>query len=122
MTGQTKDRETERKRFMEDTKCRVFLGSLKAAGVGIDLTEGSILIHYDRWWNAAREEQATDRIHRIGQKKNVQVYKFKVVGTVEERIDGIIAKKRALLDDLVGFDSEHAAKSFTVEELLEILA
>lgn len=122
ITGATRDREGEQRRFMEDPNCRVFVGSLKASGVGIDLTSASILIHYDRWWNPAREEQATDRIHRIGQEKNVQVYKFMGLNTVEERIDQLIRQKRALLDDVVGFDAESVGKTFSVEELLEMLA
>ena len=121
ITGETKDRAGEQQRFMKDPQCRVFLGSLRASGVGIDLTSASILIHYDRWWNSAREEQATDRVHRIGQDKTVQVYKFKALETVEERIDRIIHEKRALLEDVVGFDSENISKTFTLDELLEIL-
>ena len=122
ITGSTRNREEERKRFMEDPDCRVFLGTLKAGGVGIDLTEANIVIHYDRWWNPAWEEQATDRVHRFGQKKVVQTFKFKALHTVEERIDAIIANKRYLLNDLIGFDSEDAAKRLTIEDLLEILA
>lgn len=122
ITGSTVDRAAEQKRFMEDPGCRVFLGSLRASGVGIDLVSACILIHYDRWWNSAREEQATDRVHRIGQNKNVQVYKFKALDTVEERIDRIIQDKRALLDDVVGFDSDGIGKTFSLEELMEILA
>ena len=122
ITGQTRDRADQQRRFMEEQGCQVFLGSLRAAGVGIDLTAASIMIHYDRWWNPAREEQATDRIHRIGQNKNVQIYKFKTLGTVEERIDRIISQKRHLLDDVVGFDNDSVAKTFTMDELLEILS
>ena len=59
-----------------DADVRVFLGSLKAGGTGIDLVAGSVVIHYDRWWNAAREDQATDRVYRIGQKRAVQVFKL----------------------------------------------
>ncbi|CAM2067155.1 DEAD/DEAH box helicase [Sulfidibacter corallicola] len=123
LTGKTaqKNRETEQRRFQEDPNCRVFVGSILAAGTGIDLTAGSVLIHYDRWWNAAREEQATDRIHRIGQKSNVQIYKFRALETVEDRIDAIIQRKRLLLDDLVGFDDEQLTKRLSLEELLEIL-
>ena len=122
VTGKTKDRAREQHRFMTDPQCKVFLGSLRASGSGIDLTEASILIHYDRWWNPAVEEQATDRIHRFGQKKNVQIYKFRTEKTVEERIDRIISRKRHLLDEVVGFDSDTTSKAFTVEELLEILS
>ncbi|MDJ0837499.1 MAG: DEAD/DEAH box helicase, partial [Acidobacteriota bacterium] len=122
ITGATRDRRREQSRFMEDEDCRVFVGSIKAAGVGIDLTSASIAIHYDRWWNPAVEEQATDRIHRIGQKKNVQVYKFVGVDTVEQRIDAIISRKRGLLEDVVGFDSDSVGKTLTMDELLEILS
>ena len=122
VTGATRDREGEQRRFQEDPACKVFVGTLQAAGVGIDLTSGSVLVHYDRWWNPAREEQATDRIHRIGQKRNVQIYKFRALNTVEARIDRIIERKRGLLKDLVDFDNEQASKSFSVDELLEILA
>ena len=122
ITGATRDREAQQQRFMNDPSCRVFLGSLMAAGVGIDLTAASILIHYDRWWNPAREEQATDRIHRIGQKKNVQIYKFKTLETVEERIHRTIERKRHLLEEVVGFDSEQVAKSLNVKELMELLS
>ena len=122
ITGQTRNREQEQQRFMTDENCRVFVGTVRAAGVGIDLTSGSILIHYDRWWNAAREEQATDRIHRIGQKKNVQIYKFIGVNTVEERINKIIERKGGLLEDIVAFDSDAVNKNFTMDELLEILS
>ncbi len=119
--GETKDREGEQKRFQTDPQCRVFLGSLRAAGVGIDLTAGSILFHYDRWWNPAREEQATDRIHRIGQKNSCQVFKFKAYDSVESRIDKIIRRKARLLQDVVGFDSGSVAKSISLDELLEVL-
>jgi len=122
VTGSTRNREAEQKRFQDDPQCKVFVGTLQAAGVGIDLTSGSVLVHYDRWWNPAREEQATDRIHRIGQKRNVQIYKFRALNSVEARIDRIIERKRGLLKDLVDFDNEQASKSFSVDELLEILA
>lgn len=121
ITGATTNRDEEQRRFQEDPECRVFIGTVRAAGVGIDLTAASVLIHYDRWWNAAREEQATDRIHRIGQKSAVQIYKFKTVDTVEERIDQLIERKRALLDEVVGFDAENFSKVFTVDELMDIL-
>jgi len=121
ITGATRDRQEQQRRFQEDEGCKVFIGSIMAAGVGIDLTAASIAIHYDRWWNPAVEEQATDRIHRIGQKKNVQVFKFRGIGTVEERIDEIISRKAGLLEDVVDFDSEAIGKTLTMDELLEIL-
>ncbi|MEO8362683.1 MAG: DEAD/DEAH box helicase, partial [Vicinamibacteria bacterium] len=76
LTGASRDRGAIIDRFNNDEDCRVFLGSLKAGGTGIDLVGGSVVIHYDRWWNAAREDQATDRAHRIGQTRSVQVFKL----------------------------------------------
>lgn len=122
ITGQTRHRDKEQERFQTDPNCKVFIGTLRAAGVGIDLTAATVLVHYDRWWNAAREEQGTDRIHRIGQNRAVQVYKFRTLGTVEERIAAIIERKRDLLDEVVAFDSDSFSKVFSIDELLEILA
>jgi SNF2 family DNA or RNA helicase len=80
----------------------LFLLSLKAGGTGLNLTAASHVIHVDRWWNPAVEDQATDRAFRIGQRKNVQVRKFVCVGTLEERIDAMIEEKKALADRIVG--------------------
>jgi SNF2 family DNA or RNA helicase len=80
----------------------VFVLSLKAGGTGLNLTAANHVIHFDRWWNPAVENQATDRAFRIGQKKNVQVRKLTCVGTLEERIDTLIAQKKDLADHIVG--------------------
>jgi SNF2 family DNA or RNA helicase len=109
------------KQFQEDNNIKVFLGSLLAGGTGIDLTSASVVIHFDRWWNAAKENQATDRIHRIGQNRNVQVYKLITKGTLEERIDQIINRKRILFDRFVEQDGE-LFKHLTRQDLLELLA
>ncbi len=93
--GSTIDRRGEIERFQKDPQCKVFLGSLSAAGVGIDLTAASSVILYDRWWNAAKERQAIDRVHRIGQKWAVQVYYLVAKETIEEKIDRMIEKKDA---------------------------
>jgi len=122
LTGSTRERGTLVKRFNTDDSVRVFVGSLKAGGTGIDLTAASVVIHYDRWWNAAREEQATDRVHRMGQTRGVQVIKFITTGTIEERIDAIIARKAALSDRALTTDDPESMKTFTREELLEIVA
>jgi len=90
---------------------------LHAAGVGIDLTAGSVVIHYDRWWNAAKEEQATDRVHRIGQEKNVQVFKLVTKETFEERIDQLISKKKRLPEEVLQSDSPNLLKCLKKEEL-----
>ncbi len=108
-------------RFNRDPDCRVFLGSLKAGGTGIDLVGGSVVVHYDRWWNAAREDQATDRVHRIGQQRAVQVVKLITEGTLEEKIAAIIASKRHVLDQVVAEDDPGLAKLFTRDQLLDLL-
>ncbi|HEY4830993.1 MAG TPA: DEAD/DEAH box helicase, partial [Waddliaceae bacterium] len=94
--GDTINRREELKRFQEDPNCVCFIGSLQAAGLGIDLTAASVVIMYDRWWNAARENQAIDRVHRIGQKWGVQVYKLITKHTIEEKIDQMITRKGRL--------------------------
>ena len=121
LTGASVERGGIVRRFNEDPGCRVFLRSLKAGGAGIDLVAGSIVIHYDRWWNAAREDQATDRVHRIGQKRAVQVFKLITAGTLEEKISAIIDRKRRLMESVVQADDPHLRKIFTREELIELL-
>ena len=120
--GSTVKRGEELERFQNDPNCQVFIGSLQAAGLGIDLTAASIVIHYDRWWTKAREAQATDRVHRIGQKRGVQVFKLLTLGTLEERIDEIIERKGQLMEEIIGSDDASALKSFTKEELIELLS
>ena len=88
--------------FQEAAGPAVFLLSLKAGGTGLNLTAANHVIHVDRWWNPAVEDQATDRAFRIGQRKNVQVRKFVCVGTLEERIDAMIEQKKALAEKIVG--------------------
>ncbi len=122
LTGMSRKRGEIIRRFNEDPDCRVFVGSLKAGGTGIDLVAGSIVIHYDRWWNAAREDQATDRVHRIGQRRGVQVFKLVTEGTLEEKISAIIARKRHLMDSVVKEDDAKLLKAFTREQLLDLLA
>ena len=83
-------------RFQERRDVPFFVLSLKAGGTGLNLTAASHVIHFDRWWNPAVENQATDRAFRIGQQRNVLVHKFVCRGTVEERIDALIEEKKAL--------------------------
>jgi len=80
----------------------IFILSLKAGGIGLNLTAASHVFHFDRWWNPAVENQATDRAFRIGQKKNVFVHKFVCLGTLEERIDRMIEQKKALAESVIG--------------------
>ncbi len=119
--GSTKDRKGEAHRFRDDPHCRVFLGSLQAAGVGIDLTAASVVIHYDRWWNPAKENQATDRVHRMGQTRGVQVFKLVTRGTIEEEIDRLIRSKEKLLSDVVSYDDQDALKTLSKEQLVALL-
>ncbi len=122
LTGASRDRGEIVRRFNEEADCRVYLGSLKAGGTGIDLTAASVVIHYDRWWNAAREDQATDRVYRIGQNKGVTVLKLVTEGTLEEKIAAMIERKRRLMNDVVRADSPSESKMFSRQELIELLA
>ncbi len=122
LRGSTINRHEQIARFQTDPTCRVFVASLQAGGLGIDLTAGSVVIHYDRWWNAARENQATDRVYRIGQKVPVQVFKLATMGTVEENIDQLIAKKARLLDDIIALDGHTDFKKLTHEDWLQVLS
>ncbi|OQX94923.1 hypothetical protein B6I21_08110 [candidate division KSB1 bacterium 4572_119] len=119
--GATINRKEMIDRFNNDPDCKVFTGSLRAAGQGIDLIGGSVVIHYDRWWNAAVEDQATDRVHRIGQTRGVQVFKLVTDGTLEEKIDKIISKKKRLMDELIREDDAKVAKQFSRNELIDLL-
>lgn len=89
-------------RFQREDGPPFFVLSLKAGGTGLNLTAASHVIHFDRWWNPAVEDQATDRAFRIGQKKNVLAHKFVCRGTVEERIDEMIAEKRQVASEVIG--------------------
>jgi non-specific serine/threonine protein kinase len=96
-----KQRQKRVEQFQDEEGPPFFILSLKAGGTGLNLTEASHVIHFDRWWNPAVENQATDRAFRIGQKKNVLVHKFICQGTVEEKIDALINEKTALANDLL---------------------
>jgi len=120
LRGDTSDRAKRIERFASDPECKVFLCSLLAGGLGIDLTAGSVCIHYDRWWNPAKENQATDRLHRIGQTRGVQVFKLQIPGTVEDRIAQIIESKNNLSNSLIQ-ESSVGLKAFSKQELLDLL-
>jgi superfamily II DNA or RNA helicase len=119
--GSTTDRKEQVARFQEDPRCEVFLGSLQAAGVGIDLTAASVVIHYDRWWNPAKENQASDRVHRMGQKRGVQVFKLVTRHTVEEHIHTLIESKLLLASTTIDFDKADEMKKLSREELLLLM-
>ena len=116
--GSTRDRPEQLRRFREDPACEVFVASLLAAGIGIDLTVASIVIHYDRWWNPAKENQATDRVHRIGQNRGVQVFKLVTKHSIEEHIHDIIERKKGLLEDIIG--QEDQISYLSRDELLQV--
>jgi SNF2 family DNA or RNA helicase len=119
--GATQDRKGEVERFQSDPACEVFVGTIQAAGVGIDLTSASVVIHYDRWWNFAKENQATDRVHRIGQTRGVQVFKFLSKDSIEEDIDWIIEKKKQLAEQILAYDSADEDKQLSHDELMELM-
>ncbi len=99
----------------------IFVLSLKAGGTGLNLTAANHVFHYDRWWNPAVENQATDRAYRIGQRRDVQVHKLVCVGTLEERIDQLLQKKRALADAIVQ-DGEGWMTELSTNQLRELFA
>ncbi|MBP2001635.1 SNF2 family DNA or RNA helicase [Paenibacillus shirakamiensis] len=106
--------------FQEGVGSPVFVLSLKAGGVGLNLTRANHVIHFDRWWNPAVENQATDRVFRIGQEKNVEVHKLICQGTLEERIDELIERKRALSEQVVG-SGEQWLTEMSSEELQNLI-
>lgn len=108
--------------FQQENGPPFFILSLKAGGTGLNLTEASHVIHFDRWWNPAVENQATDRAFRIGQKKNVLVHKFICRGTVEEKIDALIRDKTALAADLLQDGGEISLTEMDNESLLRLIA
>jgi hypothetical protein len=110
------------RRFQEDETVRFFVLSLKAGGSGLNLTAASHVVHFDRWWNPAVENQATDRAFRIGQTKNVLVHKFVCRGTVEEKIDELMESKRQLARDVLEGGAEILLTEMKDEELLKLVA
>jgi hypothetical protein len=110
------------RRFQEDESVGFFVLSLKAGGTGLNLTAASHVVHFDRWWNPAVENQATDRAFRIGQTKNVLVHKFVCRGTVEEKIDELIESKRRLSRELLEGGADLLLTELNDEELLKLVA
>ena len=110
------------RQFQEDERVPFFVISLKAGGAGLNLTAASHVVHFDRWWNPAVENQATDRAFRIGQTKNVLVHKFVCRGTVEEKIDQLIDSKRQLSQDLLEGGGEVLVTEMRDDELLKLVA
>ena len=119
---EVKKRKELVRRFQEDEAVPFFVLSLKAGGAGLNLTAASHVVHFDRWWNPAVENQATDRAFRIGQTKNVLVHKFVCKGTVEEKIDAMIESKKQLSNDLLEGGAELNLTELKDEELLRLVA
>jgi hypothetical protein len=118
---EVKKRQDLVRRFQEDESIGFFVLSLKAGGSGLNLTAASHVVHFDRWWNPAVENQATDRAFRIGQTKNVMVHKFVCRGTVEEKIDELIESKRQLSGELLEGGAEIQLTELKDEELLKLV-
>ncbi len=110
------------KRFQDDETVPFFVLSLKAGGIGLNLTAASHVVHFDRWWNPAVEDQATDRAFRIGQRRNVLVHKLVVRGTLEEKVDALLAGKRTLARDLLEGTSEVPLTELDDATLLSLVA
>ncbi|MDA0306575.1 MAG: DEAD/DEAH box helicase [Proteobacteria bacterium] len=116
-----KNRKDMVRTFQEDENVPFFILSLKAGGSGLNLTAASHVVHFDRWWNPAVENQATDRAFRIGQKKNVLVHKFVCQGTVEEKIDTMIEAKKSLSEDLLTGSGEINLTEMKDDALLHLV-
>jgi len=118
LTGDTADRTTPVRRFQAG-EVPVFLISLKAGGLGLNLTAADTVIHYDPWWNPAVEDQATDRAHRIGQDKRVFVHRLVTLGSIEEKMETLKEKKRALVASVL--DAERGGALMLTEADIEEL-
>lgn len=121
LTGKTKiDERVELvESFNKDPEIKVFLISLKAGGTGLNLTGADMVIHYDPWWNASAENQATDRAYRIGQKNNVSVYKLITKNSIEEKIYELQEKKSKLIDSMLSTQNTFISR-FTKEEIMQL--
>jgi len=115
-------RKTLVRRFQEDELAPFFVLSLKAGGAGLNLTAASHVVHFDRWWNPAVENQATDRAFRIGQSRNVLVHKFVCRGTVEDKIDQLIESKQGLVKDVLEGGPELKLTELSDKQLLDLVA
>ncbi len=119
LDGSTKNRLQLVKQFNEDPSSHIFLVSLKAGGTGLNLVGADTVIHYDPWWNPAVENQATDRVWRMGQKTKVSSYKLIVKGTIEEKIAELQERKRDLIGDLIQSDEE-TLTSLTYDDVMAL--
>ena len=118
LTGQTTKREKVIKQFQDDPENHIFLISLKAGGVGLNLTEADYVFIIDPWWNPAAENQAINRAHRIGQDKHVFVYRFITENTIEEKIQKLKDRKNLLADRFI--NSNNPFEQISREEIVEL--
>jgi SNF2 family DNA or RNA helicase len=121
LDGATRDRAAVVEKFQRDARIPVFLISLKAGGVGLNLTGADTVIHFDPWWNPAVEAQATDRAHRIGQRRVVTSYKLIARDTVEEKILKLQERKRGLLKGILA-DEDALMENITLDDMRDLLA
>lgn len=119
--GGTRNRDTVVERFQQDDGPPVIVVSLRAGGTGLTLTRADTVMHYDPWWNPAVERQATDRTHRLGQDKQVSVYKLICSNSIEERVVNLSERKEALAQALLGSEGGSETKRITTEEVMELL-
>lgn len=122
LDGATKRRLDECARFNQDTSIPIFLISLKAGGTGLNLTGADMVVHFDPWWNPAAEEQATDRAHRIGQKRTVQAIKLIAQDTIEEKVLEMQRKKQSLIDATVNATDGSIVSTLTMAEIEDLLS
>ena len=118
LTGQTKNREEVIETFNKDERIRIGIFSLKAGGVGINLTSADYVFLYDPWWNPAVEQQAIDRVHRIGQEQPVMVFKCLVASTIEERMIIYQNQKKELIHSLI---EEQSIKNLNINEIKTLI-
>ena len=108
--------------FQQETGPPFFVLSIKAGGTGLNLTQASHVIHFDRWWNPAVENQATDRAFRIGQQRNVMVHKMVCRGTIEEKIDRLISEKQSLAKDIMSTGTETLLTEMNNDALIDLVS
>ena len=121
LDGKTTDRAERVNHFQEDDNCRVFLMSLKAGGVGLNLTEADYVYLVDPWWNPAVEQQAIDRTHRIGQKRKVFAYRMICKDTIEEKILLLQDKKRAIAKDIISTE-DGFLKKLSQDDIIDLFS
>ena len=122
LDGETKDRLGACRTFNTDASIPLFLISLHAGGTGLNLTGADMVMHYDPWWNPAVEDQATDRAHRIGQKKTVYVMKMIASGTIEEKVLALQRRKQAVINATVSTTDAQVMETLTAADLNELLS